>query len=170
MRSNRIGPILFIHQGVASFMTEKYVYVLAAGILASLLVAVFLDVYAGGIIFIIVLVLGMSFFIMSDTRVMPDVHASLSEDAKTLIIRNRGNADAIGVHATIVPHDIEIDRERMAPDEPFTYPLASMMDDGKAIITFKDEKGRDFVERDILSPSLADEDLLKPMFPLFRWK
>jgi hypothetical protein len=151
-------------------MISKNLAIVVIGIIISLLIAVLVNPYAGGILLILVLALGMSLFIMEDSKVLPDVHATLTEDAKNIVVRNRGNAEAVDVKVEVVPHDIEIKRERMVPDESFLYPLSSMMQEGKAIITFTDKGGREFTGRDVLSPGMTEDDMLKPMFPLFKWK
>lgn len=141
---------------------------LAAGIFLTI-IAAFIDLYAGGIVFILFAAVAMSFFIMQETKTLPDIVIELKEDAKGIIIRNSGNSDAVDVHVAIVPHNMEYDIPILAPDQIREYLFGSMIAEAKAVATFKNIAG-DAFSRSYEISARGSNDPLKPMIPLFRYK
>jgi len=136
-------------------------------------VALFLrvDPYLGGIVLIIDLALAMAFFIMGDTEDLPQIAARLSEDARKVVFVNLGNDRAFRIHVTLVPLDREFDLAELPPDASHEFPLASMVAEAKALVTYESADGRKFSRSIRLSATdRGDEDLLKPPFPVFGWK
>jgi hypothetical protein len=147
---------------------ERYQVVLVAGIVVSAFLAL-INIYIGGIAFILVLTLTMSLLIMRDTVALADVGVSLSGDAKHITVINRGNIEVHNIHVSLVPLDREFDLKMLAPDENREFGLDSMIKEAKAVVVFNTPSGETFRKSYILSSlGNGDDDLLKPMFPLFR--
>ena len=149
-------------------MDRKLQILLAAGILLTIIASI-INIYAGGVVFILFAAIAMSFFIMQDTKNLPDVVVELKGDAKGIIIRNAGNSDAVKVHVALVPINIEYDIQVLAPDQVNEYPLDTMLPDAKAVATFENVMGETYSRSYELS-SRGTYDPLKPMIPLFRHK
>jgi hypothetical protein len=151
-------------------MEKKHTLILGAGVFVCIILA-FIDFYLGAVGVVILLVLAMSFFIMEDSRDLPDVRVTLRDDAKGIVLTNRGNATAYKIHVAIVPINIEFDMASLAPEASFESPVESMVHEVKAIVEFESEKGARRTRAYSLSAlGKPDDDLLKPMFPMFRWK
>jgi len=113
----------------------------------------------------------MSFHIMGETRDLPDVTCILSEDAKRIVLVNRGNDRALGIHVTLVPLDREFDLPELPPDGRHDFPLPGMISEAKALVSYGNDAGRRFSRSIRLSATgKGEEDLLKPLFPFFGWK
>jgi hypothetical protein len=120
---------------------------------------------------IIVIVFLMSITIMRTTSLLPDVTAHLTEDAKSVIVVNRGTAAAYRVHISIVPLNIEFDAPDLNEDASHTHMLGTMISEAKGVVTFENSSGQKFITTSQLSAlGGGEEDLLKPLFPLFKWK
>jgi hypothetical protein len=152
-------------------MDRNQMILLVAGLVLAGIVALGVNLYIGLIILVLVLTLFMSMRIMADSELLPDVIATLSEDAKDVIVVNRGNAPARSVHLAIVPMDMEFDIPSLQVDEEKKFHFEQMIKEAKAAITFRNERGETY-ERSYPLSALkgGEEDLLKPMFPLFKWK
>jgi len=131
----------------------------------------FQDLYISGIVLIILAVLAMSVGIMEDSASLPDIMVILAEDAKRVVIINRGNDTAFQIHVTLVPLNVEFDIPSLAADERYDYALPSMLTEAKAVVAFRNAKGEGHSRRILLSAlDKSDDDLLRPAFPLFKWK
>jgi len=150
-------------------MDKTITAVIAAGIFFTLLLFL-VNIYLAGIAFIILVALVMSLIIMQDTTFLPQVTVKLREDAKAIVITNAGNSPARGIHVALVPMDIEYDIESLAVDGSHEYPLVSMIEKVKAVVTYSNEKGQSFSASTMLSASGEEFDPLKPMIPVFGWK
>jgi hypothetical protein len=152
-------------------MDRNQIILLVAGLVLAGIIAFAVDLYIGLIILVIVLTIFMSLRIMADSALLPDVIATLSEDAKDLRVTNRGNAPAYSIHVAVVPMDIEYDIPVLQVDEEKKFHFEHMIKEAKAAVTFKNERG-DLYEKSFPLSALkgGEEDLLKPMFPLFKWK
>jgi hypothetical protein len=130
------------------------------------------DPYLAGIAAILVVTLAIAFHIMGETEHLPPRPTCwLSEDAKRIIIVNKGNMAAIGIHVTLVPLGLEFDLPELAVEGRHEFPLPSMIAEAKAVVTWGDASGRRFSRSFLLSATAkGDEDLLKPVFPIFGWK
>lgn len=147
-------------------MDQKVLTLLAAGILLTIIAFLF-NFYAGGIVFILFVAVAMSYYIMQDSKNLPDIIVDLKDNAKGIVIRNSGNSDAVNIHVALVPVNIEYDIQCLAPDQIQEFPLESMLAQAKAVATFKNVMGDSFSRSYELS-SQGSYDPLKPMFPLFR--
>lgn len=151
-------------------MDKRTVIILAAGLILCIILLL-IDIYLGGIAFIILVTLGMSFFIMQDTKSMPEIGVVLKDDAKSIVLINRGNDIAYKIHVALVPLDIEFDVPTLAVDAKYEYPLAAMLAEAKAVVSYRNAGGLEYSRTTTISAlGKSDDDLLKPMFPLFRWK
>ncbi|KAF1076176.1 hypothetical protein [Methanogenium sp. MK-MG] len=127
--------------------------------------------YAAGIVVMIILIIGITACTtrlgkkMSD---IPELTAKLSPDAKAIIIRNSGNTSAMQIHVAVVPLDIEYDIADIPAEEEYTHSLDAMIHEAKAVITWKDTAGNLFSHESAISAlGKGEDDLLKPMFPMF---
>ncbi len=149
-------------------MDRKILILAGAGIILTI-VASLISIYAGGVVLVLVAVIVMSLFIMQDTKNLPDIVVELKEDAKGIIIRNSGNADAVNVHVSLVPVNIEYRIQALAADQVNEYPLEAMLPEAKAVASFENVMGGAFTRTYDLS-ARGSYDPLKPMIPLFRHK
>lgn len=149
-------------------MDRNQTILLIAGIILTLIAFLF-NIYAGGVVLILFAVIAMSFFIMNETKTLPDVIVELSQDAKVVIVRNSGNADAVNVRISLVPLNIEYSIQALAADQVNEYPLDAMLSEAKAVATFENVMGTAFSRSYDLS-ARGSYDPLKPMIPLFRYK
>jgi hypothetical protein len=108
---------------------------------------------------------------MGETHNLPDVACALAEDAKGVLIVNQGNDLAVRIHVTLVPLDREFDLPELPADGRHTFPLPAMIAEAKALVSYENRNGRRFSRSFKLSSTgKGDEDILKPLFPIFGWK
>jgi len=113
----------------------------------------------------------MAFFIMGETHNLPDLACVLSEDAKGILLENRGNDLAVRIHVTLVPLDREFDLAELPADGRNSFSLPAMVAEAKALVSYENRDGRRFSRTFRLSATdKGDENLLKPLFPIFGWK
>ena len=139
------------------------------GALVTLLL-VFVNIYLAGIVGIIFISLVMSLKIMQDSAGIPDVVPALMEDAKGIVLTNTGNARAEKIHVVLIPNNIEFDIPSLDEDASYEYPFKEMIQEVKILITFTNEDKKQFSRSKKLSVFGEEPDLLKPMFPTFKWK
>jgi len=150
-------------------MDKRVLVILALGIIFTI-VAAFLDMYLAGIVGVIFIAIIMSLMIMQDTSGIPDIVPKLSDDAKSIILTNTGNARAEKIHATLVPGNAEFDIASLDVDSVYEYALGSMVQEIKLKITWSNENGRLFSSSKKLSVFDEEPDLLRPLIPMFKWK
>jgi len=151
-------------------MERYYIILLVIGMIITLILF-WIDIWFGlmGVIGLIALL--MSIYIMQETVDHPDVLADLKDEAKYLEIRNRGNAAAFNIHIAVVPHNIEFDIPSLLVEERYTYTFERMLEEAKVVVTFQNDKGLRYSKTYMLQAfGTSDDDLLKPPFPLFKWK
>jgi hypothetical protein len=149
---------------------RNVVLIIAAALTAVLF---FIDILYGAMAIIILAVLVMSFRIMGETTHFPDVVATLPEDARGLILINRGNEAAKDLHITLVPQNMEFDLPALEADETHLFALPSMIENVRVLLSYRNLQGGKVSRSFLLSPlkeAREEEDLLKPAFPLFGWK
>ena len=113
----------------------------------------------------------MSVFIMQETHDLPDISIRLRKDAKGVVIKNQGNTAAYKIRVTIVPLNIEFKLETPAPDTPFEFPVESMINEAKGVVEFENAESARYTRTYSLSAlGKTEDDLLKPLFPMFKWK
>ncbi len=107
---------------------------------------------------------------------MPQIEATLGDDAKSVRLINSGNASALKLHMTLVPLNREFDIGEIEPDKDRVILLESMISQVKVIVTFQNEQGTGFQKTFLLSAlgtstgENTEEDVLKPAIPIFGWK
>ncbi|MCE5298236.1 MAG: hypothetical protein MUE45_07285 [Methanoregulaceae archaeon] len=151
-------------------MERNYKILLGIALIVSVILLI-INIYIGGIAFIIFIALVMSGWIMEDSWMHPNITASLRNEAKAVEFKNTGNAAAYAIHVAIIPYDIEFDIPLLKEDEKYLYAFGKMISEAKVMISFENEdKGR-FSKTYMLSATgKSDDELLKPVFPLFKWK
>jgi hypothetical protein len=151
-------------------MERRYTIILAVG-LVMCAIFFFIDTYLGGIAAIILIMLGMSFFIMQDATLRPEIGVVLRDDAKGIIVINRGTDVAKKIHVTIVPHNLEFDIPDLAVDARYEYLFSGMISEAKTAVTYQNSQGQVYSQTiGVSALGKSDDDLLKPVFPIFKWK
>jgi hypothetical protein len=150
-------------------MERNITLLLVLGSLITLIL-LFVNIYLAGIVVIILITLLMSLMIMQDTKGHPDIAVQLRDDAKGIILTNKGNARADAIHGALVPMNIEFDIPFLDADATYEYPFPAMVEEVKVAITYKNEAGNQFSKTAKLSSLEEEPDLLKPMIPVFKWK
>jgi hypothetical protein len=150
-------------------MDKRIQVILVLGIIITIVLA-FLDMYLAGIVGVIFIVIIMALMIMQDTTGIPEVVAKLSDEAKSIILTNTGNARAEKIHVTLIPSNVEFDVPSLDVDSSYEYPLGSMVQEIKIKITWSNENKRLFSSSKKMSVFEEDPDLLRPMVPMFKWK
>lgn len=158
---------------------QKYqIVVLVLGLLAAIAVTLLggeESIFLGLVILVIDLVLLMSFIISESSKKLkriPKLTAHLTEDAKSVIIRNEGDRAAVSVHVALVPLNIEFNIPRIDAGDDASHPEGEMINEAKAVMTYQDEEGDTYTHSTHLTALGYDEedDLLRPAFPMFKWK
>ncbi len=151
-------------------MERNHKILLGVALIISVILLI-VDIYLGSIAIILFVVLLMSVFIMEDARMLPNVTASLNNEATAVVFKNGGNATAFTIHAVIIPHDITLDIPLLKEDEKYHHPFGKMISEAKVAVTFENEEKSRFSKTYFLSATgKRDEDLLEPLFPFFKWK
>lgn len=150
-------------------MDKKSQIVLVLGI-ALTIVLFFFNIYLAGIVFILMITVFISLMIMQDSVSHPEMEASLAEDAKSLILKNSGNAPAFRIHVALVPMNTEYDVPILAVDQTHAHPFDTMIQDVKVVITFENEENLAFSQTYSLSSLGNQYEPFKPMIPMFKWK
>ncbi|MHC1626728.1 MAG: hypothetical protein ACXQTN_05265, partial [Methanoculleaceae archaeon] len=147
-------------------LTAVLILLIATGIIMAQF-----DIYYTYITVVIAAALLMGAVIMKSSSDLTYIECGLSDDAKSVTISNRGNAPAYDIHVALVPLETEFDIEKLGPDEEYTYPLDTMLREGKAAVTYRTENGAQ-VSRTFRLAGIdgGEKDLLKPVFPMFGWK
>lgn len=136
------------------------------------LVSAYFDFFLALGVAVIVFTLYMMLWIMQDSAYLPHVVCSLSEDAKSIIVRNVGTASARMIHVALVPLDIEFDIKELEPDTEEVFVLEKMIQQAKVVVRYTAEKSDTIIENSYPLSSVdgGAYDPLKPMFPIFGWK
>jgi hypothetical protein len=144
---------------------------LVLGLAVAAALFAFVDIYLAGIALILVITLAMAFQIMGETHHLPEISGRLAENARSIILVNGGNDRALRIHVTLVPLDREFDLPELPVDGSHEFPLPAMIAEVKAIVTYENAGGRKFSRSFRLSATgTSEDDLLKPVFPIFGWK
>jgi hypothetical protein len=146
--------------------------ILVGGLIVAAALLVFVDPYLAGIAVILVICLTIAFQIMGETRSLPPrLTCWLTEDAKMLVIRNEGNDRAVRIHITLVPQDMQFELPELEVEGRHEFPLPTMLAEAKAVVNYENAAGKKFSRSVLLSATgTGEEDLLKPVFPIFGWK
>ena len=150
-------------------MERSIVIVIVLGLVAAAglyLVSPYLSL----IVLVIAAVVAASFAISRDAVDLPDIAVTLAEDARSIVLRNSGNATALQVHASIVPVEIEFDLPSLGVEAIHEEPLPGQVTEVKAIVTFKNSMGQSFQRVELLSALRPEADPLRPTFPIFGWR
>ena len=150
-------------------MDKRIQIILVLGIIVTITSA-FLDMYLAGIVGVIFIAIIMSLMIMQDTTGIPEVVVKLSDEAKSIVLTNTGNARAEKIHVTLIPSNIEFDIASLDVDSVYEYSLGTMVQEIKIKITYSNENKRLFSSSKKLSVFDEDPDILRPLIPMFKWK
>lgn len=151
-------------------MERNHVIIVAAGAVVTCALRP-LDIFYSLIAAVITFALFMSIIIMEKTSAAPQITCFLSEDARALVVINQGTAPAEKIHVVLVPQDIEFEIPSLNVDARHECTLPNMINEAKAVVTYEHQDGKTFSHTFRLSAlSVDNDDLLKPVFPMFGWK
>lgn len=150
-------------------MDRSLVIVAVLGIAAAA-VLLLVSPYLSLIALVIAAVAGMAIVIWRDSYDHPSIEATLAEDARSIMLRNTGNAPAREVHASFVPLDMDVDLPSLDVEAIHEVPLPGQVPEVKVVVRFKNGKGQALQTTSLLSSLHPEGDPLRPAFPLFRWK
>jgi hypothetical protein len=120
---------------------------------------------------VLVIVIAMSLSIMQDSSMKPNVMVFVEEDAKGIRVRNKGNAKAVSVKVSLASQDLHFEIPALEEDAAVSFPVPPVTEKTKVDLSFQNERGDLFSKSLVLSPEdIEDEDILKPIFPIFGWK
>ncbi|MDD4255460.1 MAG: hypothetical protein PHP59_08815, partial [Methanofollis sp.] len=111
-------------------MDKVPVLILAAGVVIGLVLAVAENVFMGVSIFVVLMTAAMCLQIMTETKNLPAVTCQLSDDAKSVVVVNGGNAPAEAIHVALVPMNLEFDVTGLGVDAEYAYALPAMAEEG----------------------------------------
>jgi len=153
-------------------MDSRQSLLIIIGAIACLVSGIFIDIFFAFGVAVIVGTLYMMLWIMQDAAYLPHIVCSLSEDAKSVIVRNVGTAPARKIHVALVPLDIEFDIRELQPDEEEVYTLEKMIREAKAVVRYSLAESDQVIENSYPISGIdgGAYDPLKPMFPIFGWK
>ncbi len=135
-----------------------------------------INFYISAVAFVLVITLYMSYVMLNTSerfQKVPELTLKLKEDAKGVVVKNRGGDAALNIHIALVPLDIEFDIPRLEPDEIHVQTTEHMIETVKVVAGFENAQGRTFSHSATLSAlegEKDEEDWLKPVFPMFGWK
>jgi hypothetical protein len=135
-----------------------------------ILILLFINIYLAGIACIILIIILMSLKIMQDSTGIPEIVVNLRDDAKAIILTNKGNARAEKIHVALVPVNIEFDISSLEVESTYEFLLNEMVETIRIAVTYQNENGRLFSSSSKLSVFGEEYDPFKPMFPMFKWK
>jgi hypothetical protein len=150
-------------------MDKKTQIVLVLGLAITILL-LFFNIYLAGIVVILVITIVISLLIMQDSTFHPVLDAELSEDAKSIVLKNSGNSPAINIHVALVPLNTEYDVPFLAVDGTHSFPFDAMIQNVKVVITYENEEKVVFSKTCSLSALGNEYEPFRPMIPLFKWK
>ncbi|OPX69759.1 MAG: hypothetical protein A4E37_00329 [Methanoregulaceae archaeon PtaB.Bin056] len=152
-------------------MEKNQIILVVLGLVACGALYFLVDIYASLIGVVLVIALAMSFFIMQDSAMTPDVSVRMKEDGRGIVVRNRGNARAVSILLTLMPQEIKYHVPSLDEDAEKTLSSDQMIERTTVKARYQNEQGRAYEKRMEISVfDKPDEDLLKPVFPLFKWK
>ena len=148
--------------------------VLACGIAVAAVVFILGFPFFAGIALIITAALYLALVMQGYGREfakIPEIICILKEDAKGVVVKNKGEVPVYQIHVDIVPLDISFEFDALMPGAIYEYALSQMINEAKAVITYRDAEGNSYSHSSPLSAlGEGEEDLLKPVFPMFGWK
>ncbi|MCU0632404.1 MAG: hypothetical protein MUC66_05445 [Methanolinea sp.] len=152
-------------------MERNLIILVVLGLAACGALFFLVDVYAMLIGVVVVIALAMSLFIMQDSAMSPNVEVDIKEDGRGIRVQNKGNAKAVSIRITLIPHDLHYKIPFLDEDAETTFSTDTMIERVKFVVEFQNERGDAFSKTRTISVfDKPDEDLLKPAFPLFKWK
>lgn len=152
-------------------MRREPLIVIALGFAVCVAIYILVDIYASLIVAVLAVALAMSIFIMQDSLNKPNVVVFVEEGGRGIRVRNRGNARALSVEVSLAPQDLRFEIPELGEDRVVTFQVPTMAEKTKVDVRYRNEEGLSFAKTTVLLPGdVEDEDLLKPLFPLFGWK
>ncbi len=152
-------------------MEKNQILLVVLGLVACGALYFLVDIYASLIGVVLVIALAMSFFIMQDSAMTPDVSVRVKEDGRGIVVRNRGNARAVSILLTLMPQEIKYHVPSLDEDAEKTLSSDLVIERTRVKAKYQNEQGRAYEKNMEISVfDKPEEDLLKPVFPLFKWK
>ncbi|HQK55768.1 MAG TPA: hypothetical protein PLE70_04460 [Methanolinea sp.] len=152
-------------------MEKNQVILVVLGLVACGALYFFVDIYASLIGVVLVIALAMSFFIMQDSAMTPNISVRVKEGGRGIIVSNKGNAKAVSIHLTLMPQELKYHVPSLEEDTEKTLSSDMMIERTRVRAKYQNEQGKAYEKNMEISVfDKPEEDLLKPVFPLFKWK
>lgn len=99
----------------------------------------------------------------------PILLAFLGEDGRSFILKNIGNVDALDIHISVVPSNLEYLIERLEADTGEKTDCGQLIGKNKVIIDYTDGTGKRYSKTtDLNFRQECEYDPTKPMIPMFK--
>lgn len=152
-------------------MKKNHITALAACILVSVLLFTvsFLLTVMG---LIITGTIAMTFMISESAEGIVDkplIYAYLGDDGRSFILKNIGNVDALEIHISIVPSNLEYHIGRIDPDDEEKTDCGRLIGKNRIILDYSDKDGKKYKRTaELVFTEDCEYDPTKTMIPLFR--
>ncbi len=152
-------------------MEKNQIILVVLGLVACGALYFLVDIYASLIGVVLVIALAMSFFIMQDSAMTPNISVRMREDGRGIIVRNKGNAKAVSILLTLMPQEVKYHVPSLEEDAEKMLSSEMTIEKTRVRVKYQNEQGKAYEKNMEISVfDKPDEDLLKPVFPLFKWK
>lgn len=152
-------------------MKKNHIIVIAACLAVSvLLFPVSVLLTAAGLIITGTLVMAVMVSESAEELVeKPIIFAYLGEDGRSFVLKNIGNVDALDIHISVVPSNLEYLIERLGSDTEEITDCGQLIGKNRAIINYTDETGKRYSKSaELKFKEECEYDPTKPMFPMFK--
>ncbi|GEM_PF-4663246 len=116
--------------------------------------------------------LAMAFAISESAEKIMDkplLFAYLGDDGRSFILKNIGDADALDIHISIIPSNLEYLFEHLGADSEEKTDCGRLLGKNRIILNYSDEDGKRYKKTAELGfREECEYDPIKPMFPLFK--
>ena len=99
----------------------------------------------------------------------PILFSYLGEDGRSFILKNIGNVDALDIHISLVPSNLEFLIERIEADTEENTDCGELIGKNRIIVDYTDETGTRYSKTANLNfRDDCEYDPTKPMIPIFK--
>ncbi|MBN1431590.1 MAG: hypothetical protein JW931_02340 [Methanomicrobiaceae archaeon] len=99
----------------------------------------------------------------------PILFAYLGEDGRSFILKNIGNVDALDIHISLVPSNLEFLNKRIEADTEDKTECGQLIGKNRIIVDYTDETGNRYSKTANLNfKDDCEYDPTKPMIPIFK--
>jgi len=152
-------------------MKKNHKFAIATSLIISVVLLPFSVILtAAGLIITGTLAMGIMISESAESLVdRPLLFAYLGEDGRSFVLKNMGNIDALDIHVSIVPANLEYLIERIAADIEEKTNCDQLIGKNRIIVNYTDKTGTRYSKSaDLSFNEECDYDPTQPMIPLFR--